>query len=51
MLGRGNQTLEDILATLRIYRDHVDEEPASEEADTSISQRDILQGLIEALQS
>ncbi|KAF5322334.1 hypothetical protein D9619_000901 [Psilocybe cf. subviscida] len=51
MLGRGNQTLEDILATLRIYRDHVDEEPASEEGDTSISQRDILQGLIEALQS
>lgn len=51
MLGRGNQTLEDILTTLSVYRDHVDEEPASDEAETTIPQRDILQGLIEALQS
>jgi len=50
MLGRGNQTLEDILATLRVYRDHVDDEPRSEEAEITMTQRDILQGLIDALQ-
>ena len=48
MLDRGNQTLEDILQTLRIYRDHIDDRDGGE---ATISQKNVLDGLISALDS
>ena len=47
MLDRGNQSLEDILRTLRLTYEHVDDEGVT--ADDSMSHKDILQGLISAL--
>ena len=46
MLDRRNQSLQDILRTLRLTFDHVDEDAT---ADNSMSHKDILQGLISAL--
>ena len=47
MLDRRNQSLQDILRTLRLTFDHVDDEGVT--ADNSMSHREILQGLISAL--
>lgn len=47
MLGRRNQSLHDILRTLRLTFEHVDDETV--QADNSMSHKDILQGLISAL--
>ena len=47
MLDRKNQSLQDILQTLRLTFDHVDDEGVT--VDNSMSHRDILQGLISAL--
>ena len=47
MLDRGNQSLQDILRTLRLTFEHVDDEGVT--ADNSLSHKDILQGLISAL--
>lgn len=49
MLGRKNQSLHDIVVTLRIYHENVDEavQPSSDEGP---SQREILEGLISALE-
>ncbi|KAH9943447.1 Catenin-beta-like protein [Epithele typhae] len=44
LLDRKNQTFKDIVKTLRIYYDNVDDDNAS--VDGSLSQRDILQNLI-----
>ena len=47
MLDRRNQSLQDIIRTLRLTFEHIDDE--AEKADNSISHKDILQGLISAL--
>jgi len=47
MLDRGNQTLQDILQTLRIYHDHIDDDDGGE---ATISQN-VLDSLISALDS
>jgi len=47
MLDRRNQSLQDIIRTLRLTFEHIDDE--AEKADTSMSHKDILQGLISAL--
>ena len=47
MLDRRNQSLQDILRTLRLTLEHVDDEGVM--ADNSMSHKDILQGLISAL--
>lgn len=52
MLDRKNQSLQDIVKTLRIYHDNVDDEQGSsttEAAEHSPSQKEILRGLIAAL--
>ncbi|KAJ4478161.1 Catenin-beta-like protein [Lentinula aciculospora] len=49
MLSRKNQTLNDIIQTLRIYRDDVGEDPNADTTDAP-SQKDMLQGLIFALE-
>ncbi|KDR83699.1 hypothetical protein GALMADRAFT_56115 [Galerina marginata CBS 339.88] len=51
MLARGNQSLHDIVQTLRQYHEHVDdiEDDLSEEGGATLSRKDILQGLISAL--
>lgn len=52
MLDRKTQSLQDIVHTLRIYHDNVDDEPeppAMEDAERTPSQKEILQGLIAAL--
>ena len=46
MLDRRNQSLQDILRSLRLTYEHVDDEGA---VDHSLSHKDILQGLISAL--
>jgi beta-catenin-like protein 1 len=52
MLDRKNQSMQDILTTLRIYHDNVDEEPSSlENGEEMPSQKEILQGLILALET
>jgi beta-catenin-like protein 1 len=45
MLDRNNQGLHNILDSLRMYEEHVDDDPT----DGSVSQREILKGLISAL--
>ena len=47
MLDRRNQSLQDIIRTLRLAFEHVDDEGVT--ADNSMSHKDILQGLISAL--
>ncbi|KAF5390661.1 hypothetical protein D9757_002762 [Collybiopsis confluens] len=49
MLGRKNQSLADIVKTLRIYRDNVGDD-AEDNSSDSPSQKMILQGLIDALE-
>lgn len=56
MLDRRNQSLQDIVETLRIYHDNVDDEPEPEPptadgelVDVSPSRTEILRGLITAL--
>lgn len=44
LLDRKNQSFKDIVKTLRIYHDNVDEGEGS--ADGTLSQREILQNLI-----
>jgi hypothetical protein len=51
MLARKNQTLQDIVASLKRYHDSVDEEAAVEGGAEGPSQKEILQELIAALQS
>ena len=48
MLDRRNQSLQDILQTLRSTFEHVDDDDDIA-VDNSMSRRDILQGLIAAL--
>lgn len=48
MLRRKSEGLDDIVKTLRIYYDNVDQDENLPE--DSVSQRDILQGLIQALE-
>ncbi|KAF8974523.1 DUF1716-domain-containing protein [Flammula alnicola] len=49
MLDRRNQSLEDILQTLRLYHDHVDDDYATSGTEATTSQRTILQALISSL--
>ncbi|KAL1742588.1 Catenin-beta-like protein [Schizophyllum fasciatum] len=51
MLARKSQSLRDVVDTLRVYRDNVDEEDSAArgEGEGGLSQRDILEGLIGAL--
>ncbi len=51
ILGRKDQSLVDIVQTLQIYHDNIDDEPESKEADIqgSAPLRMILQSLINAL--
>lgn len=49
MLDRGNQSFQDIVQTLRVYHEHVDIDDTSSETEVTISQKEILQGLIAAL--
>ncbi|KAF8165305.1 Catenin-beta-like protein [Crassisporium funariophilum] len=46
MLDRGNQSLQDILRTLRLFYEHVDDDESSKE---TMTQKDIIQALISAL--
>ena len=48
MLRRRDKSLKDIVKTLEIYRDNVDEDDAARDAD-SLSQKEILQHLIDFL--
>ncbi|KAF9567315.1 DUF1716-domain-containing protein [Agrocybe pediades] len=51
MLGRRNEGMKDILQTLQVYYEHVDDDEGDKGADSepTMSQKDILQGLIAAL--
>ncbi|RXW24656.1 hypothetical protein EST38_g1148 [Candolleomyces aberdarensis] len=49
MLGRKNLSLQDIVSTLRIYHDNVDDTTSTESADQGPSQREILFNLIASL--
>ena len=46
LLDRKNQSFKDIVKTLRIYHDNVDEVEGSAAGDDALSQREILQNLI-----
>ena len=48
MLSRKNQSVKDIVTTLRIFRDNLDDADDSS-SDEGPSQRVILEGLIDAL--
>jgi beta-catenin-like protein 1 len=48
MLDRGNQSLQDILQTLRVYHAHIDDDDSGE---ATISQKNVLDELISALDS
>jgi beta-catenin-like protein 1 len=48
MLGRKNQSLQDIVATLRIFHENVDDS-VQPPPDEGPSQKEILEGLITAL--
>lgn len=50
MLDRNNQSLKDILQTLQLYQEHVDDGEDSR-TEAPISRKEILQGLISALHS
>jgi beta-catenin-like protein 1 len=47
MLDRGNQSLHDILQTLRIFHAHI----GDDDGESAIAQKNILEGLISALDS
>jgi len=50
MMSRSNQTVQDIVQSLEVYAEHVDEDvEQSTEAEASMSQKDILRNLISAL--
>jgi len=50
MMSRSNQTVQDIVQSLEVYAEHVDEDvERSTEAEASMSQKDILRNLISAL--
>ncbi len=53
MLARKNQTMEDIIQTLRVFYDNTDEDGMQVDSENGVekplSQKDILQGLIYAL--
>lgn len=51
MLDRKNLSIKDVLQTLRVYHDNVDEPTSSENADAEreMSQKGIILSLIEAL--
>lgn len=51
MLDRKSKTLKDIVRTLQIYRDNVDEDAGSDDPERPPSQREILQYLIDFLDS
>ncbi|KAI0774265.1 Catenin-beta-like protein [Fomes fomentarius] len=51
LLARKNQTLQDMVRTLQIYYDNVDEDEADANPDGSPSQREILHNLIAFLQA
>ncbi len=51
LLARKNQTLQDIVRTLQIYYDNVDEDEVDANPDGSPSQREILRNLIAFLQA
>ncbi|KAH9482695.1 Beta-catenin-like protein 1 [Psilocybe cubensis] len=50
MLDRNNQSLKNILQTLEIYEDHMDDDEVNQ-TEGSVSRKEILQGLISALHS
>ncbi|KAK0206610.1 Catenin-beta-like protein [Desarmillaria ectypa] len=49
MLARKNQGLENIVETLRLYHDNVDNESGESSEDQGLSRKEILEGLIGAL--
>ena len=51
MLSRKSQSLRNVVETLRVYHDNIDEEDsaAKGEGEGGLSQREILEGLIGAL--
>ncbi len=49
MLARRNQSLENIVETLRLYHDNVDNESGEPSEDQGPSRKEILEGLIGAL--
>lgn len=52
LLDRKNQSFKDLVNTLQIYHDNVDEEPnADGNADGALSQREILRNLIAFLEA
>jgi beta-catenin-like protein 1 len=60
MLSRKNKSLRDISSTLKVYHDNIDDEATGadsemqvdkEESETTLSQRDILKGLMTYLES
>lgn len=48
MLRRRDKSLKDIVKTLEVYRDNVDEDPSAKDSDEP-SQKEILQHLIDFL--
>ena len=50
LLDRKSQTFKDIVKTLRIYHDNVDEDEGMVVSDGALSQREILQNLIAFLE-
>lgn len=50
MLNRRNRSLEDIIGTLQIYHDNVDEDDATAPDDGSPSRKEILRNLIAFLE-
>ncbi|KAF8914668.1 DUF1716-domain-containing protein [Mucidula mucida] len=50
MLNRKNQTLQDIVSTLQLYHDNVDDaEPSNDDSEQGLPRKAILEGLIGAL--
>jgi beta-catenin-like protein 1 len=60
MLNRKNKSLKNIVSTLKVYHDNIDDEATGrdsemevdrKESETTLSQRDILKGLMTYLES
>ncbi|KAF9485315.1 DUF1716-domain-containing protein [Pholiota conissans] len=51
ILDRGDQSLEDILQSLRLYHEHVEIDDTINEAEGTVSQKEILRSLIAALKN
>lgn len=51
MLNRRNRSLKDIVSTLQIYHDNVEEDDANAQSDGSPSRREILRNLIAFLEA